>query len=155
MAVIEKGTRGSVMKRIVRHRFIKFGIVGSSGTVVNLIVLYINQEIFFRAIEPPELRLSMSLAVAIFLATLNNFLWNRLWTWQDRRGKTRHGLFVQIGQYYLASALAIGLQYFFTIFIARMTHYLIANMISILLSAIITYLVNDIWTFAIRKAEAS
>ena len=155
MTVVEKRIHGSIIERIVRHRFIKFGIVGSSGTVVNLIVLYINQEILFRAIEPPELRLSMSLAVAIFLATLNNFLWNRSWTWQDRRGKTRHGLFVQIGQYYLASALAIGLQYFFTIFIARMTHYLIANMISILLSAIITYLVNDIWTFAIRKAEAN
>ena len=30
---------------MIRHRFFKFGTVGFSGTIVNLVVLYINQEI--------------------------------------------------------------------------------------------------------------
>jgi len=90
------------------HRFIKFGTVGFLGTIINLVVLYVNQEYTFRAVVPVELRLHLSLAVAIFAATLSNFLWNRNWTWQDRKGKTHHRGIVQLGQYFLASGVAIG-----------------------------------------------
>ena len=136
---------------VLRHRFIKFGTVGFSGTIVNLTVLFLNQEILFKNIYPMERRLHISLSGAIFVATMSNFLWNRWWTWNDRKGKTKHGFFVQMGQYYLASGLAISIQYFFTILLARFTHYLIANILSIIIAAFITYIVNDIWTFAMRK----
>jgi putative flippase GtrA len=56
-----------------------------------------------------------------------------------------------MGQYYLACGLAIILQYLFTIVVSRYTHYILANIMGIVVAAILAYLLNDIWTFAVRK----
>jgi len=140
-----------IVGAIIKHRFIKFGTIGFSGTLVNLTVLFINQEFLFRDIFPVERRLHLSLGGAIFVATFSNYLWNRQWTWSDRKGKTKYGFFIQMGQYFFASSIAISVQYIFTILLARLTHYLMANMVSIIIAAIFTYIVNDIWTFSARK----
>ena len=142
-----------VIGPMIRHRFFKFGTVGFSGTIVNLIVLYINQEMLLKNIHPVQFRLKLSLGGAIFLATLNNYLWNRVWTWGDRKRKSIHGFFIQMAQYFLACGLAIGLQYLFTILFSRIVHYLIANIISIILSAIFVYILNNMWTFAVKKSD--
>lgn len=139
------------IRKLLRHRFIKFGTVGASGTIVNLIMLHINQEILLRNIDPFETRLKLSLALAIFLATINNYLWNRMWTWNDRKRKDAYGFFLQMGQYFLACGLAISLQYLFTIIFSRFIYYLVANIISIILAAIFVYIINDIWTFATKR----
>jgi dolichol-phosphate mannosyltransferase len=143
-----------VVGPILRHRFIKFGVVGFSGTIVNLAVLYHSQEFLFAGVQPEETRLSYSLALAIFVATINNFLWNRFWTWRDRKGKTRHGFFVQMGQYFLASWLSIALQFVATKIGAHFVHYMLANIIAIILAAVVTFVLNDIWTFRATKTAA-
>ena len=150
-AMLDRIWKIALVKRILGHRFIKFGTVGFSGTIINLAMLYLNQEFIFRKIEPPEARLHVSLLVAIFFATLSNYLWNRWWTWKDRKGKTRHGFLVQMGQYFGASAVAILIQYALTILFSRLMHYLAANVLAIIVAAIFTYVMNDIWTFAIRR----
>ena len=38
---------------LLQRRFLKFGTVGASGTLVNLGMLYLAQEYLFRAIQPP------------------------------------------------------------------------------------------------------
>ena len=150
---IEKILQMPIIGSFIRHRFLKFGIVGLSGTVVNLAVLYINQEILLKGIYPVERRLRLSLFGAIFLATINNYLWNRMWTWGDRKEKVRFGFFIQMGQYFLACGLAIGLQYLFTVLFSKIIHYLIANLIAIIFAAIFTYILNDLWTFAVKSIE--
>ena len=137
--------------RVIRHRFIKFSIVGSSGVIVNLTVLYTSQEMILRAVYPSEVRLRFSLALAIFVATINNYLWNRSWTWGDRKENRRFVFWRQMGQYFIACALAIVLQFVLTILFAHFIHYLIANILAIILAAIFNYVINDIWTFAVRK----
>jgi putative flippase GtrA len=149
--MIDRIWKFPLAKRILEHRFLKFGTVGFSGTIINLATLYLNQEYFLRAIDPPETRLHLSLSVAIFVATLSNYLWNRWWTWNDRRGKTPYGFWVQMGQYFVASAIAILIQYALTILFSHLVYYLIANVLSIIVAAVFTYLVNDIWTFAARR----
>ena len=57
----------SLLRRVLAWRFLKFGIVGASGTVINLGLLYYAQEHLFAAIQQPEMRLNLSLALAIFL----------------------------------------------------------------------------------------
>ena len=136
---------------LFRYRFVKFSIVGLSGMIINLVALYINREVLFKNIDPEWIRLNLSLGLAIFFATINNYLWNRKWTWLDRKGKTKYGFFPQMGQYFIACGLAIGLQFVFTLLLAQFMHYLIANIISIVLAAVLNYLLNDIWTFATRK----
>lgn len=140
-----------VLGSVLRHRFIKFGLVGFLGTLVNLVVLYFSQELLFASVQPDETRLSYSLALAIVVATINNFFWNRLWTWKDRKGKTSYGLAVQMGQYFVASWLSIVLQFIATKIAAQFMHYMLANVLAIILAAFVTFVLNDIWTFRVKK----
>ena len=137
----------SLMDSIIRVRFIKFALVGFSGTIVNLVMLFINQEFLLRDIYPQDFRLKLSLSGAILIATINNYIWNRMWTWSDRKNKKWYGFFIQMGQYFVACGLAIILQFLITVIFARMMNYLLANTLAILLSAIFVYILNNIWTF--------
>lgn len=136
-----------VLGSVLQHRFTKFGVVGFFGTIVNLVVLFLSQEHLLAGVRSEETRLNGSLALAIFVATVHNFLWNRFWTWSDRKGKTRYRFLVQMGQYFLASWLSIALQFIATKIAAQFMHYLLANVIAIILAAVVTFLLNDIWTF--------
>lgn len=138
-------------------RYIKFGLVGASGTVVNLVVLYTAHEYLFRAIEPPGSKPYASLALAIAVATVNNFSWNRLWTWADRLQQSQAGpgrvpadagaLLRQFGLYTLASWFGIALQYGLTLWLSNFLHYMLANVIAIVIASVSNYLANDRWTF--------
>jgi putative flippase GtrA len=139
-----------------QFRYIKFGMVGASGTAVNLVVLYAAQEWVFRAIEPARNRLYASLACAILVATVNNFTWNRLWTWADRQRTNAAYIapkainFVQqFGQYAVASWLGIAVQYALTLWLSGSLrwHYLVANVTAIVVASVSNYFANDWWTF--------
>lgn len=147
-------TLASLWRRIYSRRFLKFGTVGVSGTVINLGVLYVAQEYIFSSLQHLELRLNLSLALAIFFATLNNFFWNRLWTWTDRKHHYEKPWLAQFGQYTLACWLSIALQAVFTNVLAPHFYYLIANVIAIGLTSVLNFVVNDIWTFGRLKLLA-
>jgi putative flippase GtrA len=138
---------------LLQQRFVKFGSVGFSGTLVNLGVLYVGQEYLFRAIEPEGMRLDLSLVLAIFCATVNNFTWNRIWTWADRKEEVEKHFVIQLGQYFVACWLAIIFQFFFTKILAVYMFYMVANITAIVMASVINYVMNDIWTFASRKAR--
>jgi putative flippase GtrA len=140
-------------------RYVRFGLVGASGTVVNLVVLYIAHEYLFTAIEPPGSKPYFSLVLAIAVSTVNNFTWNRLWTWSDRlhatstaheEGVTLRSMAAQLGQYATASWLGIALQYVLTLWLAHFLHYLLANVIAIVIASISNFMANDRWTFRHR-----
>lgn len=139
-----------------RFRFIKFGIVGASGVVVNLSVLHLGHEYLFNHLEAAYNKPYFSLALAIALATLNNFTWNRLWTWADRVRTLEAGepqpvslrlLGMEFGQYATASAFGSGLQYVLTLLLSGSMDYRVANIIAILAASVSNFLANDRWTF--------
>jgi putative flippase GtrA len=130
---------------------VKFGTVGASGMVINLGVLYISQEYLFVAIQDPDMRLNASLVMAIFFATVNNFFWNRVWTWGDRKHRPDKHLLLHFGQYALASWMGIVLQILLTKLLVIYLHYLIANALAILLVSVFNFLVNNFWTFRSHK----
>ena len=148
----------SLLRRIFSTRFLKFGTVGVSGIVVNQGALYVMQEHVFHvqsvAGQVDWLLLNVSLSVAIFLATLNNFFWNRLWTWRDRVQHQQRPWIVQFGQYTLACGVSIALQFVFTNLLAPHVYYLIANFIAIGVTSVLNFLLNDIWTFGRLKFKA-
>ena len=141
-----------------RFRYLKFGLVGASGTVVNIAVLYLCHEYLFQAIEGPQGKPWASLAVAIAVATANNFTWNRRWTWADRV-QAQHAAAVvsdevrpphlgaQLLKYALASWFGIALQYALTLWLAHLMHYMLANVIAIVIASVSNFLANDRWTF--------
>ncbi len=139
-----------------RYRYIKFGIVGASGTVVNLVVLHLGHEYLFNHLEAAYNKPYFSLALAIALATLNNFTWNRLWTWSDRvktleadeaQPVSLHLLGLEFGQYLTASAFGSGLQYVLTLLLSNGMDYRLANVIAIVAASVSNFLANDRWTF--------
>jgi putative flippase GtrA len=145
-----------------KFRYIKFGIVGASGTVVNIAVLYLAKTYLFHDVEPEKFRLGISLALAIFIATLSNFTWNRLWTWADRLDALARDLgapkeplpkrlAVQFGRYCMASWFGMAFQFVVTIWLS---HYMVdwaANITSIVLASVINFLANDRWTFRTKS----
>ena len=132
-------------------RFVRFGLVGASGTLINLGVLALGQEWLFRSVSDDGTRLNASLALAIALATLNNFYWNRRWTWGDREATRAKPLVLQFLQYVSASGVSITLQFVLTRAFALWVHYLVANMAAIALAAAINFLINDWLTFRLLR----
>lgn len=138
-----------------RWRYLKFGLVGASGTFVNLGVLYVCQEFLLASLISPEQRLYASLACAILLATVNNFVWNRLWTWRDRQSEWHGSITTQFVRYGLASWLGTSVQYILTLWLAQHVHYLLGNVMAIVLASVINYFANDWWTFKGNPREIS
>lgn len=151
------------LRLLERYRFIKFGIVGASGVVVNLTVLHLGHEYLFADIEAGYNKPYFSLVLAIGLATLNNFTWNRLWTWSDRvrnleaheaHGKPDwHLIGVEFGQYVTASAFGSTIQYVLTLLLSSTMDYRLANIIAIATASVSNFLANDRWTFRRHKKK--
>ena len=134
-------------QQMLRWRFIKFGMVGGSGTVVNLAVLYLAQEHLLQGIADFHQRLNYSIALAITVATLSNFYWNRRLTWRDRTRNTPQPALQLFVKYVMAATLSIILQSLLTKWLALHLHYLIANVIAIVLASVVNFVANDKLTF--------
>ncbi len=119
---------------------------------MNLGVLYVGQEFLFVAIQSEDMRLNVSLALAIFCATVNNFYWNRHWTWGDRHHRRDKHVIFHFGQYALACWVGIVIQVVLTKLFVIFTHYLVANALAIVLASVFNFVVNNFWTFRSHKA---
>lgn len=73
-----------------RVRFVKFAAVGAIGTVVDFGVFNFLNLVAGRA---PV----FSQAISFTVAVVNNFLWNRHWTYPDSRGKAVHHQMASFG----------------------------------------------------------
>ncbi len=67
----------SIFSQAYHHHFIKFGIVGAIGVVVNegLLILFQSMGVYFLTAG----------ALAIEISIVSNFVLNDLWTFRDRR----------------------------------------------------------------------
>ena len=138
------------LQPMARWRFIKFGMVGASGTVINIAVLYLSQEFLFAHIEDFHVRLNYAIALAITLATINNFYWNRRLTWRDRKAAAHHSALFLFLKYVMAAALAITVQSLLTKYLALYLHYIVANLVAIVLASVCSFVANDRLTFRRR-----
>ena len=143
------------LQPIARWRFIKFGVVGASGTVINIAVLYASQEFFLRGISDFHTRLNFSIALAITCATINNFYWNRRLTWRDRRSEVHPSALFLFSKYVMAAGLAIVVQSLVTKWLALYVHYLLANLAAIGLASLFSFVANDRMTFRRRHAKVT
>jgi putative flippase GtrA len=73
-----------------RTRFLKFATVGAIGTVIDFgIYNFLNLIVGMAPV--------VSQAISFAVAVVNNFLWNRHWTYPDSRTKAVHHQMVQFG----------------------------------------------------------
>ncbi|MFY9489136.1 MAG: GtrA family protein [Solirubrobacterales bacterium] len=129
----------------VRHphnwiQLIKFGAVGASGYVVNLIAYEL-------ARGGLELHYLIAAVVAFVFAVTNNFLWNRYWTFKARDG---HAGF-QAARFFVVSLVALG---FNLLVLAALVDLGIgefpAQAIAIVCATPLNFIGNKMWSFSER-----
>ena len=131
----------NLYKYLLNSRILKFCIVGGSGVIVNMGMLYFLSGIF-------KIPYYVASIAAIELSILSNFLLNLLWTWKDRidGGSIWH----KMVRYHIGVA---GTAYLFNyIILVGLTewtglHYLQSNLVGIAVGTISNYLISDRWTF--------
>ena len=80
-----------------RTRFLKFAVVGLTGTVVDFGLLNLLRLLF-------NIPLVWAQAISFLCAVINNFLWNRYWTYPESRSK---GAPKQLIQFFIISIVGI------------------------------------------------
>ena len=80
-----------------RIRFLKFAVVGLTGTFVDFGILNLLRWLF-------NMPLVWAQAISFVCAVINNFLWNRYWTYPESRSK---GASKQLIQFFIISIVGI------------------------------------------------
>ncbi len=83
-----------------RTRFLKFCAVGLIGAVVDFGFFNLFTIVFNMSVE-------ISQAISFILAVINNFLWNRYWTYPDSRSKP---LSRQLLQFFVVNLVGLGIR---------------------------------------------
>ena len=135
------------LQPMARWRFVKFGAVGASGTLINIAVLYACQEFLLGQIADFHARLNVSIAIAITLATLSNFYFNRRLTWRDRQHEASPGVVLLFFKYVAAAGVSIAIQSVMTKSLSLYLHYIAANLVAIGVASIFNFVANDRLTF--------
>jgi dolichol-phosphate mannosyltransferase len=125
-------------------QLLKFCAVGASGYVVNLCV-------FALCVEGIGMHHLLAATVAFVVAVMNNFWWNRHWTFRARSG---HAGF-QAARFFTVSVVAF-------LFAASILEVLVsvaempelpAQAISIVVATPLNFIGNKMWSFALEFAR--
>ncbi len=117
-------------------RFFRFGLVGGSGVVVNLVGIWLLHD---------ELGLPLGLAgvLAVSLAIVNNFLWNNYWTFGATGIAAR-----RLAQFVAVSLVGMAVNVATLTILNRFgIHYLPATLAGIMLATSWNFFANSRWTW--------
>jgi putative flippase GtrA len=117
----------------------RFATVGLSGYVVNLVV-------FAVCSGPLGLHYLAAASLAFIAAVSNNFLWNRRWTFDARKGRARR----QAIRFLAVSTLSFLLAAFILDLLVKLTEVpaVVAQASSIACATPFSFIGNKVWTFA-------
>ena len=125
----------------------QFGIVGGSGYVVNLIVFAIltGSGLFFReGSDGLGVHYIPAAIISFCVAVMNNFWWNRHWTFDAKHG---HAGF-QAARFFTVSVLALGVNLIaLELLVQAGMDDLPAQAIAILIAMPFNFIGNKLWTF--------
>ena len=125
---------------LINTRIIKFALVGLSGILVNMGLLYLLSEQF-------HIYYLVASILTIELSIISNFSLNDLWTWSDRKKKK---LYHRFFQYHISVGLtAIFVNWLLLLILTEVfgIYYLVSNLIGIGCGTLFNYILNDVWTF--------
>lgn len=120
-----------------KTRFIKFCIVGGSGIVVNLGILFV-------LVEYAHWNENISWFIAVFTSILNNFIWNSLYTYQDRKSESQKKTAQRVFHYYLTSLFVMMFNFIvYTIAMSWGFRYIVAAFAGIVLSTFFNFILAN------------
>lgn len=127
------------------EEFIKFAIVGGSGVLVNMGLLFLLTR-FLSA------RLEIASPIAIEASILSNFLLNNMWTFRKRQ--TPIPFWTRLFRYHLVAGLAGIVNYLVLLVLVKIfgLHDLVSNLIGILMATVINFTLNSLWTWSVRSS---
>jgi putative flippase GtrA len=143
----EAATVALPLHRRVRHglrhphnwlQFIRFGLVGASGYAVNLAV-------FTLAVHPLGIGYRVASVLAFLVSVLNNFWWNRHWTFDGREG---HAGF-QAVRFFVVSLTAFAFSYVVLVALVEGAGLakVLAQAIAIVAATPLNFLGQKLWSF--------
>ncbi|HID38652.1 MAG TPA: GtrA family protein [Calditrichaeota bacterium] len=135
-----KNVKTYIRQNLLQPRIFKFAVVGLSGVLVNMGLLYALTQYF-------GLYYILSSIIAIEVSILTNFVLNDIWTWKDRQKKS---YWKRIFQYHISVGItAVLANWLLLIFFTEVVdlHYMLANLIGISVGMLFNYTLNDLWTF--------
>ena len=128
--------------------FIKYGLVGSVGFGVHLLVLWL-------LTDYGHLWYMASATIAIIVAALNNYILNYLWTFKDKKANISNKV-VGYFQYLLSrgftEGLYLALLYLMTDIVGF--HYLTSAVLVQVATAVVGYVIAVKWIWRRRKSKA-
>lgn len=124
------------------RQFLKFGIVGASGTLVNLVVFTVLQRL-----DPQHALAShyyVLFSIAFMTGGVSNYWLNRVWTFRSSGHAVREG-----AQFLTVSAIALAVSLVVGSIVGHVTgHYgHLAWLISTAAGIFVNFFVNKYWTF--------
>lgn len=128
------------------QRLYWFAMVGLSGVVINTLV--------YIGLVHLHIGLVTSSIGAGFVALLSNFILNDRLTWRDSRSSGT--LATRFGKYTMASLAGIGINAGILAVLAYGLHwhYLVANMLGILVAMVWNFVINNFWTWRVKQRNA-
>jgi putative flippase GtrA len=133
-------------------RFVKFCVVGISGTLIDFGILAGLKELAHMPTLPANI-------ISFVTAMVNNFTWNYIWTYRDVRGKKVSLVFIQFAVISviglaLNSAIVVLLEKPLNFLFTRPnTGYLAAKTIATIVVLLWNYFANRLWTFRQKPVE--
>jgi putative flippase GtrA len=116
----------------------KFGVVGLSGYVVNLVV-------YAFLLKQVGLHYLVAASVSFLVAATNNYIWNRLWTFRHQRGHVAYqGL-----RFLIVAVLAYGANLLVLTGLVEVVGVdkIVAQAIAIVLVTPLNFIGNKLWSF--------
>lgn len=122
---------------------IKYYIVGASGILVNLGLLYALTEFV-------GIWYILSYVIAISVSITTNFIFNKLWTFSDSL-KSQKAI-VMYMKFVGVSLLGMGIQLGSTFLLVEnlSIYYMLAALISIGIASSVNFIINRRWTFGVK-----
>jgi putative flippase GtrA len=119
------------------RQFVKFGIVGASGLVVNFIVAHVLQ-------RTTSLSGFTDFAIGFMLGGISNYVFNRIWTFRSRRPALVEGM-----QFLIVSFIALALGKIVFVLADRYAfhHFTMTWLAATLAGIFVNFFLNKYWTF--------
>jgi putative flippase GtrA len=129
---------------LLTPQLLRFIAVGAGGAVVNLFIL-------FAFTEWAGLHYLVSYCIAFCCSVTNNYIWNSLWTFNDRKWSVSG-----LGKYAATTAIALPLGGGFLLLLVDLAGiwYILADVILIASAAMINYVLSRRFVWNKSKQEA-
>jgi putative flippase GtrA len=117
-------------------RFLKFGIVGCLGMVIDFTITFLLK-------EKLKVNRYISSSAGFTIAASSNYLFNRLWTFESNNPK----VIVEYGTFIIISIIGLAINNFFLYLFEKKTRFYIAKLFAIGVSMIWNFFANYYLTF--------